>query len=144
MLTCLVAPKSVAMPQRHADPVPYMMMGSSVTTMPLQCPTRGCAALIDMPINSTHAKLGKCFLTVTVKQTDYDNADGTPETIEYIKVDECDSHGNLFDAVVEVRCTPTAVSAKTALLSRKKKVPLLGRKLKGGVRRSEAADASLL
>lgn len=203
MLTCLVAPKSVAMPQRHAKTVPYMMMGSSITTMPLQCPTRGCAALIDMPINSTQAKLGKCLLTVTVKQTDYDNADGTPETIEYIKVDErqvasnlkpghnpcksawhgdsaaasapmftavkdldvtrsiqngrlriegkispyvdeCDSHGNLFDAVAEVRCSPTSVSAKTALLSRKKKVPLLGRKLKGGVRRSEAADASLL
>lgn len=117
MLTCLVAPKSVALPRRRVNPVPSMLADSLVSSMPLQCPSRGCAALIDMPIKSAHAHLGKCLLTITVQQTDYDNLDGTPETIEYIKVGDTQVASNLKPGQNPCKSawhgTPTKTSAST-------------------------------
>jgi len=86
MVTCLVAPKPTPAP---ADPMPATSMvqdESCVSTMPLQCPTRGCAGEIHMSVKPSCAARGRCKLSVLVHQTDFDAKDDTPELIEYIKV----------------------------------------------------------
>jgi len=88
-LSCLVSPK----PSPPHIPVPALVVGQEeqkcVNNMPLQCATRGCSAEIVVPRCSTDYYMAahKCTLSVVVNQTDYDNLDGTPELIEYIRVD---------------------------------------------------------
>jgi hypothetical protein len=88
MVTCLVSPKPTMLsvkPPKHKITVPSL--GNCHIQMPLQCPTRGCAAEIALPLSPHCYEQGKCKLDILVNQTDYDNKDGTPELIEYIKVD---------------------------------------------------------
>jgi len=90
MVTCLVAPKSMALEGEVAPAAgvkPVSLLSTCNVAMPLQCPTRGCAAEIVMPVDPSCASAGKkCILSVAFNQTDFDNLDGTPELIEYIKV----------------------------------------------------------
>jgi hypothetical protein len=88
MVTCLVTPKVVNKPAaKPAKPPPVIVAEGCSVKMPLQCPTRGCASEISLPISPHCYQQSKCTLKVTVQQTDYDNKDGTTELIEYIKVD---------------------------------------------------------
>jgi len=85
VLTCMVTPKQQPPPP---PPLPQTAQQDCSFQMPLQCPTRGCAAQIAMPVGYyCLAVVGKCTMNITVNQTDYDNKDGTLEAIEYIKVD---------------------------------------------------------
>jgi hypothetical protein len=83
-LVCLVSPK-VPPPQ---PPLPVAATSEKCQhRMPLQCSTRGCAAQVAIPISCGNIKANTCHLSLIVNQTDYDNLDGTPELIEYVKVD---------------------------------------------------------
>lgn len=87
VLTCLVTPKV------QPPPPPKPQKAAVLPDMckfqyPLQCPTRGCAAQIAIHVGRYCLQIvGKCTLNITVNQTDFDNKDGTEETIEYLKVD---------------------------------------------------------
>merc|ERR1719313_80282 len=93
MMTCLVAPKFMSLPGQAA-PTPlswshgfWRREEKCAATMPLQCPSRGCAAEISMGMHSDCVKAANnCTLSIKVNQTDFDNSEGTREMIEYIKV----------------------------------------------------------
>lgn len=101
MVTCLVAPK----PKLKEAPKPVMATlqdTTCVTQMPLQCTTRGCAAEIQIPINSScHMNGQTCKLSVDVQQTDFDNKEDTLEAIEYIKV-----NGDTIKSTVNLKPKP--------------------------------------
>jgi hypothetical protein len=97
MITCLVSSK-------EKQAAAWSDAGTSllndphavcVNEMPLQCKDKGCTASVQIPVNKTCAGLGQCLLSVVVNQTDFDNGDGTPETIEFIQVDKTNVSSNL-------------------------------------------------
>jgi len=84
VVTCLVTPIVVHKPT--PPPAQTLFLAPCRVKMPLQCPTRGCAAEIEFPLRPHCYHMNKCTLAITVNQTDYDEKDGTSELIEYIKV----------------------------------------------------------
>jgi hypothetical protein len=90
MVTCLVSQK-----EEKVVPKPVISnillkdeAEACVTSMPLQCATRGCGAEIAMPIDEKCMGAGQCTLSINVSHTDFDNSEAADsELIEYIKVD---------------------------------------------------------
>lgn len=97
-LTCLVSPKVPTPLPAQPVYIPnsiFKLPTTCVQRMPLQCSTRGCSVEVAMTIECKHLHMPTCALSLIVNQTDYDNLDGTIESIEYIKVDGEEVASNL-------------------------------------------------
>lgn len=101
MVTCQVIPKATSPPTAVATvplPVPAMDLGAPTfapvsTAMPLRCMERGCVAHTSLvPDRETEALFRtlpvQCLMSVTLYQTDFDGEEGTPELLEYLRVNE--------------------------------------------------------
>jgi hypothetical protein len=96
VITCMVTSKTQVNPQPKPETV-SLTKDYCTFDYPLQCPTRGCAAQIAIPIGRYCLELmGGCTMNITVNQTDFDNKDGTVEALEYIKVDGTELVSNVL------------------------------------------------
>jgi hypothetical protein len=85
VVTCMVTSKTKAAAIKAPDKIEN---GTCTVQAPLQCTQKGCSSKVSIPVSETCASQGTCKLSINVTQTDYDNGDGTPELIQYIKVGE--------------------------------------------------------
>mmetsp|Transcript_15920 Transcript_15920/g.29943 ORF Transcript_15920/g.29943 Transcript_15920/m.29943 type:complete len:609 (+) Transcript_15920:150-1976(+) len=59
------------------------------------CEVPGCTASAVLAVDDFNLTTRKCTLTVRINETDYDEKDGTSEVLEWIKVNENTTSGNL-------------------------------------------------
>lgn len=97
IVTCLVRPIPPTTTTTPPPPAPppqpqnrivqapqQLLMGA-----PIRCAERNCTAKAELLFNrsGTEVVLSNCKLNLTLNQTDYDGEEGTPENVEFVKVD---------------------------------------------------------
>eukprot|EP00927_Polykrikos_kofoidii_P036852 TRINITY_DN3107_c0_g1_i1.p1 TRINITY_DN3107_c0_g1~~TRINITY_DN3107_c0_g1_i1.p1 ORF type:complete len:646 (-),score=79.84 TRINITY_DN3107_c0_g1_i1:281-2218(-) len=111
-VTCLVTPKPTPPPPAPAG---VMARPSSVERTyvikraPFRCPDRGCQASallspwdvdaqthpVNMSLVDAAVTFSSCSLSVNIYQTDFDQSDGTNETVEYVRIANVTAASNI-------------------------------------------------
>mmetsp|Transcript_148000 Transcript_148000/g.368871 ORF Transcript_148000/g.368871 Transcript_148000/m.368871 type:complete len:563 (-) Transcript_148000:28-1716(-) len=118
MVTCLVAPLPAPPPQppRGAPVLPivppaFPLPETYLIGAPFRCPERGCKARAELELNQTTAlPYEQCLLTVRVNQTDFDGEQGTPEQIEFIKINGAAVKKNISPGLNPCNCSGKTLS----------------------------------
>lgn len=95
VVTCMVREKTTT----TTTPSPALLGQQEILAkgvlvgVPLQCAQPGCVAKTLLEVNPQAALMGsKCTMNVTLNQTDFDDAVGSVETVEYVKFDGSESN----------------------------------------------------